>query len=317
VNTLVETQTQVQSPVIEVADLVKAYPGVKAVDGVSFRVGAGEIFGLLGPNGAGKSTTLSMIEGLRRPDAGTVRVLGFDPATRPAAVKQRIGVQLQSTSLLPDLSALEQVALFARLYGRAANRATALALLERVALADKANALPGQLSGGQQQRLALALALVNDPEILFLDEPTAGLDPQARHNLWDLVRALRAEGRTVVLTTHYLEEAEVLCERVGIIDSGKLLALDTPGALINAMQGTSAITTAASLPAGALGALPGVRSVQTEGVTTRLQTDAVPDTIGALLDLARRQGVALRDLHIQQPSLEDVFLQLTGRSIRA
>ena len=312
-NTLVETQ--IHSPVIEVADLVKAYPGVKAVDGVSFRVGAGEIFGLLGPNGAGKSTTLSLIEGLRRPDAGTVRVLGFDPATRPAAVKQRIGVQLQSTSLLPDLTALEQVALFARLYGRALNRAGALALLERVALAEKAGALPGQLSGGQQQRLALAL--VNDPEIIFLDEPTAGLDPQARHNLWDLVRALRAEGRTVVLTTHYMEEAEVLCERVGIIDGGKLLALDTPGALINAMQGTSAITTAAGLPADALGALPGVRSVQTEGVTTRLQTDAVPDTIGALLDLARRQGVALRDLHILQPSLEDVFLQLTGRSIRA
>ena len=312
-NTLVETQ--IHSPVIEVADLVKAYPGVKAVDGVSFRVGAGEIFGLLGPNGAGKSTTLSLIEGLRRPDAGTVRVLGFDPATRPAAVKQRIGVQLQSTSLLPDLTALEQVALFARLYGRALNRAGALALLERVALAEKAGALPGQLSGGQQQRLALAL--VNDPEIIFLDEPTAGLDPQARHNLWDLVRTLRAEGRTVVLTTHYMEEAEVLCERVGIIDGGKLLALDTPGALINAMEGTSAITTAASLPAAALGALPGVRNVQTEGVTTRLQTDAVPDTIGALLDLARRQGVALRDLHILQPSLEDVFLQLTGRSIRA
>ncbi|HMA33348.1 MAG TPA: ABC transporter ATP-binding protein [Chloroflexia bacterium] len=310
-------QHPISRPVIEVEHLVKSYPGVKAVDGISFHVAEGEIFGLLGPNGAGKSTTLSIVEGVRRPDSGTVRVLGLDLPARAPAVKRRIGVQLQSTSLLPDLTAVEQIELFARLYGRTINRATALALLARVSLDEKASALPATLSGGQQQRLALALALVNDPEIIFLDEPTAGLDPQARHSLWDLVRGLCAEGRTVVLTTHYMEEAEALCHRIGIVDGGKLLALDTPGALITTLQGRSSITTAAALPAETLAALPGVHDVQTEGGNVRLQTDDVPATIGALLEVARRQGVSLRDLHVQQPSLEDVFLQLTGRSIRA
>ncbi len=304
-------------PVISVTDVVKTYPGVRAVDGISFAVQAGEIFGLLGPNGAGKSTTLGIIEGVRRPDGGQVRVLGRDVQRETAAVKRRIGVQLQSTSLLPDLSAVEQVELFARLYGRPLDRTAALALLDRVDLRAKAGALPATLSGGQAQRLALALALVNDPEIVFLDEPTSGLDPQARHSLWDTVRALAAEGRTVVLTTHYMEEAEALCHRVGIVDGGKLLALDTPGALINTLHGRSSITTAAALPAAALAALPGVRDVRSEGPSVRLQTDDVPATVGALLDLARQAGVSLRDLLIQQPSLEDVFLQLTGRRIRA
>ena len=304
-------------PVIQVSDLVKTYPGVRAVDGISFAVQAGEIFGLLGPNGAGKSTTLGIIEGVRRPDGGQVRVLGRDVQRETAAVKRRIGVQLQSTSLLPDLSAVEQVELFARLYGRPLDRGGALALLDRVDLRAKAGALPATLSGGQAQRLALALALVNDPEIVFLDEPTSGLDPQARHSLWDTVRALAAEGRTVVLTTHYMEEAEALCHRVGIVDGGKLLALDTPGALINTLHGRSSITTAAALPTAALAALPGVTAVQSEGPSVRLQTDDVPATVGALLDLARQAGVSLRDLLIQQPSLEDVFLQLTGRRIRA
>ncbi len=304
-------------PVISVTNLVKSYPGVCAVDGISFTVQAGEIFGLLGPNGAGKSTTLGIIEGVRRPDGGTVCVLGQDVGRAMAAVKRRIGVQLQSTSLLPDLSAVEQVELFARLYGRVLDRSGALALLDRVDLRAKARALPATLSGGQAQRLALALALVNDPEIVFLDEPTSGLDPQARHSLWDIVRALAAEGRTVVLTTHYMEEAEVLCHRVGIVDGGKLLALDTPGALINTLRGRSSITTAAALPTEALAALPGVTHVQSEGPTVRLETDDVPTTVGALLELARQAGVSLRDLLIQQPSLEDVFLQLTGRRIRA
>jgi ABC-2 type transport system ATP-binding protein len=305
------------APVIEVADLVKTYPGVRAVDGISFSVGAGEIFGLLGPNGAGKTTTLGIIEGVRRPDGGQVRVLGRDVGREAAAVKRRIGVQLQSTSLLPDLAAVEQVELFARLYGRALDRAGALALLDRVDLREKATALPANLSGGQGQRLALALALVNDPEIVFQDEPTAGLDPQARHSLWDLVRTLAAEGRTVVLTTHYMEEAEALCHRVGIIDGGKLLALDTPGALVNTLGGRSTISTAAGLPVESLAALPGVREVRADGPAVRLHTDDVPATVGALLDLARQAGTSLRDLHITQPSLEDLFLQLTGRRIRA
>jgi ABC-2 type transport system ATP-binding protein len=216
---------------IHVENLTKAYGEVKAVNGLGFTVQRGELFGLLGPNGAGKSTTLSILQGVRRADSGRVTVFGLDLATHAQAIKRRFGVQLQRTSLLPDLTARQQIEMFARLYGRALSRANALKLLERVSLAEKANALPAKLSGGQQQRLALALALVNDPELVFLDEPTAGLDPQARHNLWELVRGLRAEGRTIVLTTHYIEEAEALCDRVGIIDHGQLIALDTPAAL--------------------------------------------------------------------------------------
>lgn len=217
---------------IQIENLKKSYGTVQAVNDLSFTVQRGEIFGLLGPNGAGKSTTLSILQGLRAADAGRVEVLGLNFATHVAHIKQRVGVQLQRTSLLNEFSALAQVELFAQLYGRALSRVNALELLERVALKDKAHARPNKLSGGQQQRLALALALVNDPELIFLDEPTAGLDPQARRNLWELVQQLRAEGRTVLLTTHYIEEAEALCDRVGIIDHGQLLALDPPPALI-------------------------------------------------------------------------------------
>ena len=301
---------------VQVENLFKAYGNIKAVNDLTFAVKRGEIFGLLGPNGAGKSTTLSILQGLRRADHGNVLVLGLDINTHATQIKHRIGVQLQRTSLLPDLTALEQIELFARLYGRNLNRVNALKLLERVALADKAKSLPAKLSGGQQQRLALALALVNDPELVFLDEPTAGLDPQARHNLWGIVRSLCDDGRTVVLTTHYLEEAEALCHRVGIIDHGQLLALDTPGALVNAHVGQSAITTGAPLPADSVRALPGVRALQNDGQLLRIQTDDVAATSSALLDLARQLGHTLRDLHIQQPSLEDVFLKLTGRMLR-
>lgn len=232
---------------IHVENLSKSYGAVRAVADLSFSVPAGCTFGLLGPNGAGKSTTLSLLQGLRQPEAGRVVVLGLDLSAHAAQVKGRLGVQLQHTSLMPDLAALQQVLLFARLYGRRLNRAAALDLLRRVGLAEKAAALPGQLSGGQQQRLALALALVNDPELVFLDEPTAGLDPQARRNLWDLVRTLRAEGRTLVLTTHYIEEAEALCDQVGILDHGRLLALDTPAALVGQLAAAAPTGRAPSL----------------------------------------------------------------------
>jgi len=305
-----------QTCVIEVDNLVKDYPGVRAVDGVSFSVSAGEIFGLLGPNGAGKTTILNVLQGLRKATSGQVSVFGLDINKDTNTIKRRIGVQLQRTSLLPDLNALEQVELFTRLYGYPFNRAKALDLLQRVALVDKAKALPNQMSGGQQQRLALALALVNDPEIVFLDEPTAGLDPQARHALWDLIRTLREDERTVVLTTHYMEEAETLCHRVGILDHGKLLALDTPGGLINQLGGLSSITTAAPLPIEQVRLLPGVRTAQLEGNLRRIQTDNVSVTSGALLELARQQDVMLHDLHVRQPNLEDVFLHMTGRTLR-
>lgn len=249
-------------PAIEVIEASKSYGSVRAVNALTLSVARGEVFGLLGPNGAGKTTLLSLLQGLRRPDRGQVRVLGLDMATRAREIKRRIGVQLQRTSLLPDLTALQQVGLFARLYGRELSRSGARQLLARVGLEERASSLPVTLSGGQQQRLALALALVNDPEIVFLDEPTAGLDPQARHNLWDLIRALRAEGRTVSLSTHYIEEAEALCDRVAILDHGRLLAVDTPGSL------------------------------------------------------TRRPPAAPAAVISKAPSLEDVFLQLTGRAWR-
>jgi len=304
------------SEVLTVQNLTKAFGDVRAVNGLSFSVRRGEIFGFLGPNGAGKTTTLSMIEGIRLPDDGDIQIFGLDICKDTAQIKRRIGVQLQSTSLLADLTALEQVELFGRLYGRAINRPTALALLEQVDLAEKANTLPAKMSGGQQQRLALALALVNDPEIVFLDEPTAGLDPQARRALWELIRKLRDEGRTIILTTHYMEEAEALSHRIAIIDHGELLALDTPGALIAQLEGLSAITISAPLPIEACKRLTGVQSLTQEGELIRIQTNDIPGTIAALLDLAKETGVALTDLHVQQPSLEDVFLNLTGRNIR-
>ena len=302
--------------ILTVQNLTKSYGDIRAVNDLSFSVRRGEIFGFLGPNGAGKTSTLSVIEGIRAPDDGTIQVFGLDIRKDTALIKRRIGVQLQSTSLLTDLTALEQIELFARLYDRAINRQNAHALLEQVGLTEKAHTLPTKMSGGQKQRLALALALVNDPEIVFLDEPTAGLDPQARRALWELIRKLRDEGRTIILTTHYMEEAEALSHRIAIIDHGELLALDTPGALIAQLKGLSAITITAPLPVNECEQLTGVQTVTQEGDLLRLQTHDIPGTIGALLDLAKTRGIALTDLHVQQPSLEDVFLNLTGRNIR-
>ena len=217
---------------IDITDLRVRYGSLNAVDGVSLQVRQGEVFGLLGPNGAGKTSTLACIEGLRRPDGGSVAVHGFDVARQAREVKMLLGVQLQKSALFENLNALELLQFYAALYNRFPTRAEATALLERFGLAQKAASRAAQLSGGQQQRLAIALALVNDPQVVLLDEPTASLDPQARRGVWALIRRLQHEGRTVLLTTHYLEEAEFLCDRVGIIDDGKLLALDTPSNLI-------------------------------------------------------------------------------------
>jgi ABC-2 type transport system ATP-binding protein len=220
-------------PIIQVQDLVIAYKDLRAVDGLSLSVQRGEIFGLLGPNGAGKTSTLASIEGLRRPDAGSVRVDGHDISRRaPAAVKRLIGVQLQSAAMFSELRLTELLELYAALYEVFLSKAQILELLDRFGLAQKAGARAEQLSGGQQQRLSLALAIVNDPRIVLLDEPTTGLDPQARRGVWALIRRMKAEGRTVLLTTHSMEEAQELSDRVGIIDSGKLLVLGTPQELI-------------------------------------------------------------------------------------
>jgi len=211
--------------VVAVRQLTKRYGSLSAVDGVSFHVEEGEIFGILGPNGAGKTTTVEMIEGLRRPDSGSVSVLGMDPQTEGRAIKERIGVQLQTATLYDRIRVHEAIDLFAGYYQSAVPTVT---LLEEFALVDKADTFVGKLSGGQRQRLALTLAVVNDPSLIFLDEPTTGLDPQARRNMWDIIRSLRKRGKTTVMTTHSMEEAEELCHRVAILDHGKIIALDTP-----------------------------------------------------------------------------------------
>jgi ABC-2 type transport system ATP-binding protein len=226
------------NPAIEVLGLKKHYPAargtsggeVRAVNGVSFTVATGEIFGLLGPNGAGKTTTVECLLGLRQPDAGEVRLLGMEHATQSQAIRARLGVQLQTTGLLPQLTVQEQVSLFARLFPRALSTAD---VVRRVGLQDKSRTATKSLSGGQKQRLAVALALINDPDVIFLDEPTTGLDPQARRGLWDVVRELKHTGKTVLLTTHYMEEAEQLCDRVAVMDQGHIIELDSPPALIN------------------------------------------------------------------------------------
>jgi ABC-2 type transport system ATP-binding protein len=230
---------------IEVRDLALAYGDTKAVDGVSFEVAEGEFFGILGPNGAGKTTTLEVVEGLRRPDAGTVQVLGEQPWPRNARLLPRIGVQLQASAYFERLTAREQIRTFAALYGVPAGSADAW--LGRVGLTDKADTRTENLSGGQAQRLAIACALVHDPDLVFLDEPTAALDPQARRNLWDLLSGLNDSGRTVVLTTHYLDEAEALCDRVAIMDHGRVLELDTPLALRAALDARNGGGAAATL----------------------------------------------------------------------
>jgi ABC-2 type transport system ATP-binding protein len=217
-------------PIIEVTNLVKKYDSLIAVDGLSFTVGEGEIFGLLGPNGAGKTTTLEIMETLRQPTSGSVIVDGYDVVQNPNKVKQIIGVQLQSSGYYPNLNLLELIRLFNGLYNQ---HSDATKLLEKVGLADKARAKVKQLSGGQKQRFSIATTLINHPRIIFLDEPTTGLDPQARRNLWDLIREIRDRGTTVVITTHYMDEAEHLCDRVAIIEKGKIIALDSPDKLID------------------------------------------------------------------------------------
>jgi ABC-2 type transport system ATP-binding protein len=304
---------------ILVDGLTKHYGDLHAVRGVGFDVHVGETFGILGPNGAGKTTTLEMIEGLTQPDAGTVEILGEAVWPDPRRVQRRIGVQLQKTALFDNLDASELLVLFCDLYGVPRDQARIGRLLELVGLEAKGGALARELSGGQQQRLAIALALVHEPEIVFLDEPTTGLDPQARRNLWDVIRAIAAEGRTVVLTTHYLEEAEQLCDRTAIMDAGSIIALDTPAALIRELGPSSRVTfSAEGLSAALLGELPAVTSVadRDEDGGVDLVSDAPQRTLVGLVALAEERSVELRDLAVRRPSLEDVFLRLTGREFR-
>ena len=300
--------------VVSVEGLVKRYGDTTAVDGISFVVGRGEIFGLLGPNGAGKTTTVECIEGLRVPDAGRIEVLGEVPSPTNYALKARLGIQLQGTAFLSRLTVEETLRLFAALYPR---HRPIPELLGLAALGEKRRAQVGKLSGGQRQRLAVALALVNDPELLVLDEPTAGLDPQARRALWDLILSLKGEGRTVLLTTHYMEEAEELCDRVLILDHGRIVALGSPEALIAEHFRETPIEVVLGDAGADLSGLPGVeRAVRDKEGTIVLYSTAPVETIQALSALSHRGEIGLRDLRLRRVSLEDVYLLLTGRRIR-
>ncbi len=306
---------ELQEPVIEVDGLRKRYGDVVAVDGIGFAVRRGEIFGLLGPNGAGKTTTVEILEGLRTPDAGRVRVLGIDAARAPERIKERIGVQLQTVSLYPFLTVTEVLDLFRSFYRRSMPTAW---LLEAVELGERRDAQTRHLSGGQRQRLSVALALVNDPELVFLDEPTTGMDPQARRSLWSLVQRLREQGTTVLLTTHYMEEAEQLCDRVAVMDHGHVLELGTVDELVSRRFRERAVhfETLPELDLRELGDLAGVKRAVVEDGQTVLYTADVGATIGALLARAEALGLEPRNLGIRRATLEDVFLDLTGHALR-
>ena len=291
---------------IEVKNLTKTYGALTAVDDISFTVGVGETFGMLGPNGAGKTTTLEMIEGLKQPTAGSIRVEGLDVATQAPAVKSIIGVQLQASTFFENLRLDELIHTFAALYNR---RIDATALLADVQLAEKARSKPRELSGGQKQRLSIAIALVNDPKVLFLDEPTTGLDPQARRNLWELIKQIKAKGKTVVLTTHYIEEAQVLCDRVAIMDHAHIVAIDSPANLLKTSGIDSRVefTAERDLPEVALGSLTGVVNLERAGHTFCATTTDPQATLDGLYSLARAGGIQLDNLSVRRATLEDVF----------
>jgi ABC-2 type transport system ATP-binding protein len=300
--------------------LRKQYPArpapVDAVNGLDLEVRAGECFGLLGPNGAGKTTTIEILEGLLSATAGEVEVLGMRWGENDAGLRQRLGISLQETRLSDKQTVRETLTLFRSFYQQGL---TPDAAIEQVQLGEKANAYVGKLSGGQRQRLAVACALVGDPELLFLDEPTIGLDPQNRRQLWDILRQFRAQGRTILLTTHYMDEAERLCDRIAVVDHGQVIALGSPAELIARLGGDHLVEVAFDgdgFAASDLGGLPGVVAVRPEGDAWCLAVTAPHVTIPALLDRLQGAGRRLERLTTRQASLEDVFVTLTGRHLR-
>jgi ABC-2 type transport system ATP-binding protein len=300
--------------VIQAEKLHKKYSTVVAVEDVSFEIQRGEIFGMVGPNGAGKTTTIECCEGLRRPDGGKVSVLGLDPQADGNALRKRIGVQLQSAALSPRIKVWEALDLFSSFYEKPSDWKL---LMERMGLAEKRNAYVSRLSGGQRQRLFIALSLLNDPELVFLDELTTGLDPQARRAMWDMVREIREKGKTVFLTTHFMEEAERLCDRVAIMDHGRIIALDTPQKLVRGLNAENRVVffTEDTLPSDLLKAVPGVVRVDqtADRVVVYGRGDAL---VGGVVNALGAKGIRYRDLRTEQASLEDVFLTLTGRELR-
>ncbi len=301
--------------VIDVSGLTKRYGALRAVDDVALEVRAGEIFGLIGPNGAGKTTTMECIEGLRVPDGGRVSVLGLDPFRDVVRLQRRIGVQLQEAQLQKRIKVREAIAFWASLYGT--RPADGYRLLDQLGIGAKANSWFMTLSGGQKQRLFIALALIHDPELVFLDELTTGLDPQARHAIWDLVIGIRDRGKTVFLTTHLMEEAQRLCDRVAVIDHGRIIDVDAPDELVrrHCPGRTVAIETVDERAVDALALVGGVVSTTRQGSRVIVQATSVAAMTGIIRCLAEQQ-IAVSDFQTFVPTLEDVFLQLTGHSVR-
>jgi len=314
---------------ISVNGLRKSYKSVRAVDGISFQVEAGEIFGMVGPNGSGKTTTIECIEGLRQPDEGQISVLGLDPVKDIYALRERTGVQLQAANLPRRMRVGEALEMFASFYRQPQDWRP---LMEGLGLADKERVYFSQLSGGQQQRLFVALAMINQPEVVFLDELTTGLDPRARHKIWDLVREMREQGTTIFLTTHYMDEAERLCDRVGIIDQGRMIAMDTPQQLVKRLGMATRITfqinghsrlgkkngggqvSNTDFDPKKVGVLEGVQKVEREGDQVNVYGQG-EQLIGAVVNTLETGGVAFHNLRTEQANLEDVFLSITGREI--
>jgi ABC-2 type transport system ATP-binding protein len=309
---------QVGKAALRVRNLRKAFSDVVAVDGLDLEVRTGECFGLLGPNGAGKTTTIEICEGLTEADSGEVEVLGLTWAANASELRERLGIQLQDTQLSDKQTVSETLRLFRSFFRRGP---AVREVVARVQLEEKAASRVGGLSGGQKQRLALACALVGDPDFLFLDEPTTGLDPQARRQLWDLIQRFRASGRTILLTTHYMDEAERLCDRVAIMDHGKTIAQGTPRELIASIGGEhllefSAGDAAAGLDRAALARLEGVRDVRQEQGSVRMMVTELHRAVPAVLDELSRQNIPLTELRTHSASLEDVFVGLSGRHLR-
>jgi ABC-2 type transport system ATP-binding protein len=303
------------NPVLQVENLTKRYGDVQAVRGISFQVSEGEVFGLLGPNGAGKTSTIEILEGLRDADSGTISVCGYDPKTQSGELKHEIGAALQSTALPDKLKVMEALHLFAGFYKRRKNPED---LLKRFGLVEKRTAFYSQLSGGQKQRLALAIALINDPKVVFLDEPTAGLDPQVRREIYDVIEELRRDKKTIVLTTHYIEEAERLCDRVAIVDHGHIIAQGTPRELKQASADKTRVEVrlAREESEETLKGLEGVSDCRALNGSYVLHCQRPPQAIVALVKHLEASSNELVGLEIATPSLEDVFIELTGRRLR-
>lgn len=307
-----------RSPIIVIDDLHARYDNVNAVNGVSLQIQRGECFGLLGPNGAGKTTLLSCLEGIKKFHQGRITIDGMDVTKAASKTKRLLGVQLQDASLFPDLNAVEIIQFYGALYNVFPTRQQALDLLKRFDLADKAKARIEQLSGGQKQRLTLALSIVHSPSILLLDEPTTGLDPQARRQIWSIVRQLRGEGATIILTTHYIEEAEMLCQRVGIINQGRIIALGSPQELVARLGKAAMVLATVMLPDEKIRIFrdsPLVQSLNYDHTQLTFQSPAPQQALALLERLTREEGTSAQNVVVRQPDLEDVFLTLAGRPL--